>query len=472
MIRCLIVDDSPSFRAVLRGLLASAPGVEVVGEAADGASAVAQTAALRPDVVTMDVQMPHTDGLAAIAQIMERTPTPIVVISAVAAAGEPAHFQALELGAVEVCSKPNAQDPALFARQAEQLRLAVRAVAGVKLVTRIPRSRPRAVSGPQPVDPASRGTGPAVLALAASTGGPPALARILSALPADFPLPVVVVQHIAEGFEAGLVRWLATHSKLRIKLAEHGERLAPGTVLLAPGNRHLMLSLGRVRLDDGPPVRGSRPSATVLFASLAREYGGRAAGVVLTGMGDDGAAGLKLVRQQGGRTFAQGEASCVVNGMPRAAVQAGAAEQVLELDELAQALARLGARPEPASRSARKRLLLVDDTETIVELERLALADRYELLVARNGQEALELAQREIPDGILMDYSMPVMNGGEALRALRARPSTREIPVIMVTSEQDPHILESCWQGGCRAIVAKPLDRAALLVAVQRHVPA
>jgi two-component system chemotaxis response regulator CheB len=403
---------------------------------------------------------------------MERTPTPIVVISAVAAEGEPAHFQALELGAVEVCSKPNAQDPVLFERQAEQLRLAVRAVAGVRLITRIPRSRPRAESGAQPVDPAIRGTGPAVLALAASTGGPPALARILSALPPDFPLPVVVVQHIAEGFEAGLVRWLATHSRLRIKLAEHGERLSPGTVLLAPGNRHLMLSLGRVRLDDGPALRGSKPSATVLFASLAREYGGRAAGVVLTGMGEDGAAGLKLVRQQGGRTFAQGEISCVVNGMPRAAIQAGAVEQVLELDELAQVLGRLGARPEPASRGSRKRLLLVDDTETILELERLALADHYDLLVARNGQQALELAQREIPDGILMDYAMPVMNGGEALRALRARPSTREIPVIMVTSEQEPHILASCWQGGCRHIVAKPFERSALLVAVQRHVPA
>lgn len=466
MIRCLVVDDSPAFREVMKSLLAAAPNVQVVGEATDGASAIEQTAALRPDVVTMDVRMPNKDGLTAIREIMERTPTPIVVVSAVAGEGQEVNFQALKLGAVEVCCKPNATDPATWARQAEQIRLAVRGVAGVKLITRFPKPGAEARTEALAL---TRPEVPSVLGIAASTGGPAALVKIAAAIPADFPLPIVVVQHIADGFEHGLVRWLASQSALQVKLAEHGEKLAAGTMYIAPTGKHLMVSLGRVRLDDGPAVRNLKPSATVMFASLAREFGGRAAGAILTGMGEDGVAGLKLVRQQGGLTFAQGEQSCVVYGMPKAAVLAGAAEHSLELDALTSALANLGTR---GATPAKRRLLLVDDTETILELERLTLGSEYELFVARNGQQAVELAQRVIPDGILMDYSMPVMNGGEALRALRARPSTRDIPVIMVTSEKDPRILESCWQGGCRAILSKPLNRADLQATVRQFIPA
>jgi two-component system chemotaxis response regulator CheB len=185
--------------------------------------------------------------------------------------------------------------------------------------------------------------------LVASTGGPPALARLLGGLPAGFPAAILVVQHIATGFEVGLVHWLARQTLLTVKLAEQGEPLRTGTVYLAPERRHLTALVGTAFLDDGPAVRGFRPSGTTLFHSLAREFGPSATGVVLTGMGDDGADGLGAVRQRGGATIAQGPGSCVVFGMPREAIERGAAAEILELDEIAPALLRLvrGARATP-----------------------------------------------------------------------------------------------------------------------------
>lgn len=458
MIRCLVVDDSTSFREALKDILRRSPDVEVVGEASDGAEAIEKAQALRPDVITMDVQMPGRDGLQAIQEIMARKPTPIVVISA--ASGDlQINFRALQLGAVEVLEKP-AGDPAQRARQAEQIRQAVRAVAGLTLVTRHLRSTSRSLAGPKPSGP------PRALGIVASTGGPAALARILSTLPADFPIPLLVVQHVAEGFGSGFASWLRSQSVLPVELAEHGARITPGKVLLAPTGKHLMVSLGRVRLDDGPPVRGHRPSGTALLASLAKEYGGRAAGLVLTGMGDDGAAGLKLLRDRGGLTIAQGAASVVVYGMPKVAAELGAAEHVLELEEIVPALKRLGA----IDGGRRKRLLLVDDSETILQLERSLFESRFELTIARNGQEAVREVERAVPDGVLMDFSMPVMTGGEALKAIRALPQARNLPVIMVTSETEPALLQSCRDGGCQAIVPKPIDRRLLQDAVARFI--
>ncbi len=473
MIRCLIVDDSPTFRKVLRNILASAPGVQVVGEAADGAEAVQQTLALKPDVITMDVQMPRKDGLEAITEIMKRLPTPIVVVSA-AAAGDDVTFRALEAGAVDVVEKPGA-DAVTMARRSEEIRQAVRAVAGLTLVTRHERTRRSSrelVGGRTTVD---------CIGIASSTGGPAALAKILSGLPPDFDIPILVVQHIAEGFVDALVRWLQSQCALQVKVAERGEEVVPGKVLVAPTGKHLMVSLGRVRLDDALPVRGFKPSGTVLFTAMAREYGANAAGLILTGMGTDGAAGLRLIRQRGGVTLAQGEASSVVFGMPREALESGAAEIAVELEEIVPVLRRLAgdevtevnlAAALATTPGTRKRLLLVDDAETILKMETLALKDAYDLVVARNGLEGLEAATREKPDGILMDYSMPVMTGGEALRALRKQDATRKIPVIMVTSETDPTLLKSCWDDGCQAIIRKPIDRAMLLQTVRRFVGA
>jgi len=335
MIRVLVADDSPTFRAVLRIILSGAPDVEVVAEAADGLEAVAQARALRPDVITLDVVMPRMSGLEALEEIMRTVPTPVVVVSA---QGEDQQlgFRALGLGAVEVVAKPQGE-PARRERQAEAIRMAVRAVAGLTLVGR----RPRAARGEAPARMAPRGRPIEVVGIAASTGGPQALARILSQLPAAYPAPILVVQHIAPGFEEGLVRWLGSATPLAVRIAEAGEPVSPGTVLFAPEGRHLAVARGRVRLDDGPPVKGFRPSGTILFESLAAEFGARAAGLVLSGMGDDGVAGLSTLRARGGFAAAQGPASSVVHGMPRAAVERGAAEVQAELEEIAPMLSKL-----------------------------------------------------------------------------------------------------------------------------------
>jgi two-component system chemotaxis response regulator CheB len=362
MIRCLVADDSRAFRAILRTILARAAGVEVVGEAADGAEAVSKVLSLKPDVVTMDVRMPGKDGLVAIDEIMRIAPTPIVVVSAEAGPErQEIAFRALDLGAIEVLAKPRSDGAGRFEREADAIRLAVRSVAGLKLVTRhrrpfraaataaLPAPAPAAPAAARPPSawPAPRAGAARVLGIAASTGGPAGLARILKALPRDFALPVVVVQHIAQGFEAGLVHWLSAESSLRIKLAEDGEPVRPGVVLFAPEGRHLVLSGGTVRFKDAPPVGGFRPSGTVLLASLARELGAAAAGLVLSGMGEDGAEGLSEIRARGGWTAAQGPASSVVYGMPRAAIERGAAAQTLELDEVAPALVKLAAARGP-----------------------------------------------------------------------------------------------------------------------------
>ena len=467
MIRCLIVDDTPTFRGILRRILAQATGVEVVGEAGDGDEALEKVRSLRPDVVTMDVQMPRKNGLDAIAQIMKERPTPIVVVSAAAGEGTEVSFQALKLGAVEVLGKPDALDPARFESQSEAIRQAVRAVAGLTLVTRRERrERPHPLPQLPPAAlPAARPL--ACIGIAASTGGPPALQKILAALPPDFRVPIVVVQHIAPGFGEGLVRWLASQCALKVRLAERGEALQPGAALLAPDDFHLMVSMGRVRLDAGPPVKSLRPSATVLFTSLAREFGGDAAGLVLTGMGDDGVAGLKLMRERGAFTAAQGKASSVVFGMPEVALRTGAAQVALELDEIAPALLRLVGQPAtPAGK--KKRLLCADDTETILAFEQMVLGDVYELLLARDGEQALQAARAHLPDAILLDHSMPKLNGAQVLAQLRTLPATQAIPVIMISSETERSIVESWWKHGCQAVLAKPIDRALLLSTLRR----
>jgi two-component system chemotaxis response regulator CheB len=363
MIRCLIVDDSRTFRAVLRDILGRAPGVQVVAEAADGDEALARTLELRPDVITMDARMPRMDGLSAIREIMYQAPTPIIVVSA---ESEAVSFEALQLGAIEVVAKPRGSRPERYERDAEAIRMAVRAVAGLKLVTRrrppsgssrtsstaIPvRTDPPAPYRPpetpaltplpiripsiEPFQP------PCVIGVASSTGGPQALCRILVSLPETYKIPILVVQHIADGFDTGLVKWLDSETAVHVKLAEQGEPLVAGTVYFGPNGRHLTAHADRIRLDDGPPMRGFKPSGTVLLASLAASYGSAAGGLVLSGMGEDGAAGLRHLRDRGGFTAAQGPATSVVYGMPRVAWETGAAAHSLELDEISGMFLRL-----------------------------------------------------------------------------------------------------------------------------------
>jgi two-component system chemotaxis response regulator CheB len=311
----LIVDDSATVRAVLRRLLAPCDDIVVVGEAGNGREAVAAAAALAPHVILMDVEMPHMDGVEATQAIMGARPTPILVITSRSARREVrAAFQCFSQGALEVLAKP--EHPAAWEAMAQALPEKIRALAGAAPP---PRTR---IASPAPACPPPRGT-LRCIAVAASTGGPPALAAFLAAFARPLPAPVLIVQHISPGFEAGLAEWLATVTGLEVALATHGEVLGQGQVRVAPGDHHLRVTpRGTLELDGRtPPLGGHRPSADQLFTSCAEAMPTHTAGILLTGMGRDGAEGLLRLRRAGGLALVQDEASCAVFGMPRAALE-------------------------------------------------------------------------------------------------------------------------------------------------------
>lgn len=342
MIRVLVVDDSPTARALIVAFLSSDPDVLVVGEAADGFEALAAARQLRPDVITMDVHMPRLDGFGATKQIMVEVPVPVVIVTSLSLPDVEAALHALGVGAVAAVMKPARADGADFDKHRRELIESVKAMADVKVVRHL---RP----GPRKGRTASRARAASiqVMALAASTGGPPVLQQILSRLPRDFGASILVVQHIAKGFVDGLARWLSSTSALPVVVASDGDRLRPGVVYLAPDEAHLGLDGAmRATLSTSAPVGGFRPSATILFESLAKTLGPHALGVILTGMGDDGVAGLGALQAAGGETIAQDEASCLVYGMPGAAVRAGVVSRVLKPGDLADYLTQV-ATPAP-----------------------------------------------------------------------------------------------------------------------------
>lgn len=331
-IRILVVDDSPAQLALLVGMIRRAGTFEVVGTASDGRKAVAEVERLRPQVVAMDIDLPAMDGYEATRQIMERCPTPIVLISARESATDQRTMQALAAGALAVVRKPGGA--ALSGDQAEQTQFltTLRLMAGVRVVTRHPR-RPSPAPGAMPAQAAA--VRPEILVVAASTGGPAALHTLLGGLGPDFPLPILVVQHITSGFASALADWLSNVAPLPVEVVQAKQAFVPGRVYLAPDDRHLLVSSPGY-LSLAPSEAGDRycPSADRLFASAARAYGARAIGVILTGMGDDGAQGLARLRATGALTLAQDEATSVVYGMPRAAVAAGAVVRSAPLSAL------------------------------------------------------------------------------------------------------------------------------------------
>lgn len=340
MIRVVLVDDSPSVRAVLRRFFAKTPDIKVVGEAEDGEQALRAVLDFQPQVVVMDLQMPVMDGYSAIEQIMAVRPTPIVVLSSRANRNQmQTAFEAMRRGALEVLPKP--EDTPSWELLAESLPETVRGIAEARAQPRPKKSRA--------TDPGRRLPVPALpqelrwVAIGASTGGPAALRELLDEVPADAPVGFAVVQHIASGFELGLADWLNKELPLDVKLARHGEVLRPGRLRLAPGGSHLRLEEGGVlRLDsESPPRRGHRPSADDLFFSCAESCPREVAGVIMTGMGADGVEGLLALRKAGGLTLAQDEASSIVFGMPRVALERGAADVALPPRALARTLARL-----------------------------------------------------------------------------------------------------------------------------------
>ncbi len=331
-IRVLIVDDSPSVREFLGQILRKA-GMVVAGEAADGAKAVELAASLRPDAITMDIGLPVMDGFTATRAIMASTPTPIVIVSAQWSPDEVARtFDALGAGALAILEKPRVGDPD-FACRREQIVSTIRLMAEVKVAPRPLRHAAQTRKAPpMPQERLKR----ELVAIGASTGGPQTLRAILSALPKDFPAPIAVVQHISRGFLPGLVQWLGQGCRLNVRIAAHGQAMEPGNVYFAPDDHHLLVARdGTLRLSDAPPEGALRPCVGRLFRSVAESLGCRAVGVLLTGMGRDGAVELGLMRERGAVTIAQDEGSSIVHGMPREAVRLGAATHVLPQEEIA-----------------------------------------------------------------------------------------------------------------------------------------
>jgi two-component system chemotaxis response regulator CheB len=344
-IRVLVVEDSLTVRKHLIEILSADPQFEIVGEAEDGQMAIDLCSRLRPDVVTLDMVLPGLSGLAVTEHVMAHFPTPILVVSASTNRGELFQtYQALAAGAVEAFDKPTGHED--DAAWIDGFRSLLKVVSRIKVITH-PRlrlgllgraPRPGLVAAPQR---------PAAIAIGASTGGPGAMVEILKALPAPYPLPILLVVHLGAPFGTAFADWLDAQSGHGVSYAVDGTPLreGQGRVLMAPPDRHLELRDGRLWLSAAPERFSCRPSVDVLFESVARELGASGAGVLLTGMGRDGGAGLLQMRRAGAQTIAQDEASCVVYGMPREAALLGAAQRILPLSEIAPALTGLAGPP-------------------------------------------------------------------------------------------------------------------------------
>ncbi|MCW3834733.1 chemotaxis-specific protein-glutamate methyltransferase CheB [Sphingomonas canadensis] len=346
-IRVLVVEDSRTVRERLVEVLDADPQFEVVGSAGDGGEAIERCRELRPDVMTLDMMLPVMTGLAVTEYVMAHFPTPILIVSSSINRGELYRtYDALAAGAVDAFDKASSFDDD-GGEWERRFLAAVRMVSRIKVITH-PRARmaplarrvPEQAAEAVPAVPAPRGPAVSVVAIGASTGGPAAVTEVLRALPEGFPLPVLLVIHIGQPFGSNFADWLDGQTCHRVHFARDGEPLGRrGRVVMAPPDRHLVVEGGILRLHAGPERHSCRPSVDILFESVALSFGASAAACLLTGMGRDGAAGLLRIRQAGGLTIAQDEATSVVYGMPREAAQIGAAQRVLPLRAIGPAIA-------------------------------------------------------------------------------------------------------------------------------------
>jgi two-component system chemotaxis response regulator CheB len=358
-IRVLVVDDSASVRSALRTVLEEDPDIEVMAVATDPFDAARKIQVEVPDVITLDVEMPRMDGITFLRRLMAQRPVPVVMCSSLTESGSETLMQALEAGAVDVILKPKLDVAQSLLEAKMRICDVVKAAARAR-VSALPAARTDKRSGgaaaklsadvmlaPPPGGRPMARTTERVVCIGASTGGTESLRVVLETLPADSP-GIVVVQHMPEKFTAALARRLDALSDMEVREAVDGDTVLRGRVLIAPGNRHMMLERSGARyhvsVKDGPLVSRHRPSVDVLFRSAARTAGSNALGIIMTGMGDDGARGLLEMRQAGAATIAQDEVSCVVFGMPKEAIALGGAERVMPLDTFAREIVRAGSR--------------------------------------------------------------------------------------------------------------------------------
>ncbi|MGD9128759.1 MAG: chemotaxis response regulator protein-glutamate methylesterase [Planctomycetia bacterium] len=337
MIKVLVVDDSAVVRKVLSNELSKASDIEVVGTAIDPFIARDKIMQLKPDVLTLDLEMPKMDGLTFLGKLMKYQPMPVIVVSSLTPKGSETALRALQLGAIDVVGKPGSAYS--VAQLSETLVEKIR-IASTARVVKNQSTKTRAATPRAQIDPALRTTHQ-IIAIGASTGGTKALESVLTAMPGNTP-GIVIVQHMPEHFTASFAERLNGICQMEVREARNNDTVHPGLVLIAPGNEHMVFRRSGARyhvlLKGGPPVEHQRPSVDVLFHSVAQQAGHNAVGAILTGMGADGAAGMLAMHEAGARTIAQDEASCVVFGMPKEAIQLGAADQIMPLDQIPQGI--------------------------------------------------------------------------------------------------------------------------------------
>jgi len=337
-VRVLVVDDSAFMRTALAQMIGSEPGFQVVGTASSGANALEKIASLDPDVVTLDIDMPGLDGLGALRRIMHECPRPVIMVSAISEKEKEATFNALYAGAFDYVPKQLSPDSLEISHIRSDLIAKLRAAADSRhpLVRHSDRKPPKSS---KPDSSALSPTTPAIVAIGTSTGGPRALQQILPRFPADFPVPILIVQHMPPGFTATLARRLDSASSISVREAVHHESIYPGTAYIAPAGLHMrvecrMRAKARISLDPNPEQSLHIPSVDVLFKSVAHEYENRAVGVIMTGMGSDGCEGMQAIWLQGGLTIGQDESTCAVYSMPRACAQAGILSRIVPLSAI------------------------------------------------------------------------------------------------------------------------------------------
>ena len=348
-IRVLVVDDSAFMCKVLQEIINSDPQLEVAGQARDGRDAVALAESLRPDVITMDINMPHVDGLQATEMIMSRHPRPIVIVSSESREGASGTLRALELGAIDFVPKPSSGIDLDMRSVRDELTRKLKMAAKVRVVRTATRAKAVAVSVPAPANGKARTPVPAppngtkfpIVVIAASTGGPAAVMKVVAGLPRDFSAAVLLVLHMPAAFTKQFTLQLAEISKLPVKEAEANEAVQPGMIYLCPGSHHLRVSAtGKIMLDPGLRIEGYLPCANAALETVAAYSRLLAIAVVLTGMGNDAAKGVRTIKACGGYVIAQDEASSVIFGMPAEAIKTGAVDEVVDLNEISAAIER------------------------------------------------------------------------------------------------------------------------------------